>query len=73
MEATRFALMKVSPIRPRICSENPFDAEGEADASRQRGFERALRGANAVAALESRLFRRVRFGAAGLLFTAVAR
>jgi SAM-dependent methyltransferase len=73
MDATLFALMKVPAIRTRFWSENPFYAEGAASASASSPFERALRGANAVAALESRLLRRVRFGAAGLLFTAVAR
>ena len=73
MDATLFALMKVPAIRRRFWSENPFYAEGEASASAPSPFERALRGANAIAAFESRLLRRVRFGAAGLLFTAVAR
>jgi SAM-dependent methyltransferase len=73
MDATLFALMKIPAVRKRFWSENPFYVEGEAGASAPSPFERALRGANAVAALESRLLRRVRFGAAGLLFTAVAR
>jgi hypothetical protein len=73
MDATLFALMKVPAIRSRFWSENPFYAEGAASASAPSPFERALRGANAVASFESRLLRRVRFGAAGLLFTAVAR
>jgi SAM-dependent methyltransferase len=74
MDATLFALMKIPAVRRRFWNENPYYVEGETAAgSTPSSFGRVLSVANALAELESRLLRHVRWGAAGLLFTAEAR
>jgi SAM-dependent methyltransferase len=73
MDATLFALMKVPGVRRRFWNENPYYREAGSAKARVTAFEQLLRLANSIAYAESRALRHVRFGAAGVLFTAEAR
>lgn len=76
MDATLFALMKSTALRNRFWRDNPFYEEEQGTLSagvRRSPLSRLLRAANVLAYVESRALRRVRHGAAGLLFVATRR
>jgi SAM-dependent methyltransferase len=71
MDATLFALVKIPALRARFWESNPYYRETRTGRAESRSlFSSVLRFANSVAYWESRLLRRHRFGAAGILFTA---
>ena len=72
MDATLFALLTSPRLSRRFWGENPFyeDLEGPPGGGGHSPLAAVLRAGNAVAYVESRALRRVRHGAAGLLFVA---
>ena len=71
MDATLFALVKIPAVRVRFWGSNPYYRETQSETEKSRSvFSSFLQLANAVAYWESRLLRRSRIGAAGILFTA---
>ena len=73
MDATLFALLKIPLLRSRFWDTNPYYRETRsASESTDSSLGSALRAANAIAYTESRMLRRARAGAAGMLFTASA-
>lgn len=76
MDATLFALLVSPRLSKRFWGENPFYADLESPrggGERHSPLAAVLRAGNAVAYVESRALRRVRHGAAGLLFVATPR
>ena len=76
MDAALFALLTSPRLSSRFWVENPFyeDLErGSSGGSRHSPLGALLRAGNAIAYVESRALRRVRHGAAGLLFVATPR
>jgi SAM-dependent methyltransferase len=76
MDATLFALLASPPLRRRFWQVNPFYEEASVGSPTPTGHSPmvfALRAANALAYVESRVLWKVSCGAAGVLFTAVAR
>jgi SAM-dependent methyltransferase len=76
MDATLFALLTSPRLRSRFWEDNPFYQEVECGARGGGGRSPlgvALRVANAIAYVESRSLRRVRYGAAGFMFVAAPR
>ena len=76
MDATLFALLTSPRLRRRFWGENPFYEEmdgGPRSGSAHSPLGALLRAGNAIAYVESRVLRRVRHGAAGLLFVATPR
>ncbi len=71
MDATLFALVKIPAVGARFWGSNPYYRETRSETETSRSaFSSFLQFANAIAYWESRLLRRSRFGAAGILFTA---
>lgn len=74
MDATLFALTRVPAIRRRFWESNPYYREQESAVDRpSSALSTLMQFANALAYAESRLLRRHRLGAAGMLFRARAR
>jgi SAM-dependent methyltransferase len=76
MDATLFALLATPRLRRRFWQVNPFYEEAAASspgARTQSPLAQALRAANALAYAESQALHGVSWGAAGILFAAVAR
>ena len=75
MDATLFALTAIPGLRRRFWQANPFYEEaaaGSPTAGTHSALSQMLRVANALAYAESRALRGVNWGAAGILFAAVA-